>query len=336
MIMEEKTVWGMHLPAYLESMLFAQKPEIACGWKEIGDVSGIKTIEGIKAAYVRAYPEDVEGRMRINAGQLNRFANEMVVGDYVVVPSKTEHMILIGEVSGEYRFEDGLPEMKHRRYVKWIKKLPRTVFSQGALYESGSFLTIFKIKNYSDEFLKAIGAEYDESKVAESVIESEDVTVAATAEEIEQSTKDYILKELARQFKGYDLQSVVRDLLVAMGYNAKEGPKGADGGIDLIAYKDEFPPRIVVQVKSYEQQSVGINDIKNLAATLKDGDVGIFVTLGEYAKPAKKYLEETPKIRALTGYDFVGLILKYYDSMPVAFKNRIPLKMVFIPIAIEE
>lgn len=333
---EEKTMWGCHIAIEAEALALSKDPEICCGWVAVGDASELNTLDKIKARYREVYPDDNENRLRVNTGQLNRFCNEMMVGDYVVFSSKSQKKIYVGVIVGPYHYlESPFVNFPHRRAVKWIKSFPRTAFTQGALYEAGSFLTIFKIKNYRDEFLKAAGEEYDAAALTSLEAEEGDATVSATAEDIEQSTKDFVLKQLARCYKGYPLQDVVKDLLEAMGYNAQVGQRGAGGGIDLIAYKDEFPPRIVVQVKSYEYEtnSVSIGDVKNLAATLKDGDVGIFVTLGEYSKPARDYLEDVPKIRALTGYDFVGLILKYYDSMPNSFKANVPLKRVFIPVS---
>ncbi len=37
-----------------------------------------------------------------------------------------------------------------------------------------------------------------------------------------------------------------------MGYHTTVSPHGGDSGIDITAYKDELPPRILVQVKSQD------------------------------------------------------------------------------------
>lgn len=63
------------------------------------------------------------------------------------------------------------------------------------------------VKNYADEFLAAI----DKNFVKESA--EEDETVAATADEIIESTKDFILKELSKNLKGYELEDFIADLL---------------------------------------------------------------------------------------------------------------------------
>ena len=69
-------------------------------------------------------------------------------------------------------------------------------------------------------------------------------SIAATADEIVETTKDFILKELSKHLKGYDLEEFVADLLRAMGYRTSISNHGGDSGIDITAYKDELPPRI--------------------------------------------------------------------------------------------
>ena len=65
-------------------------------------------------------------------------------------------------------------------------------------------------------------------------------------------TNDFVLKELRRNLKGYALEEFVANLVQAMGYRTKVSSQGGDSGIDIIAYKDELPPRIAVQVKSQD------------------------------------------------------------------------------------
>ena len=55
-----------------------------------------------------------------------------------------------------------------------------------------------------------------------------DETVAQTADEIIESTRDFILKELSKNLKGYDLEPFVANLLQAMGYYALVNPETLD------------------------------------------------------------------------------------------------------------
>ena len=66
---------------------------------------------------------------------------------------------------------------------------------------------------------------------------------------------------------------------------------------------------------------------------MREGDYGVFVTLSDYTKNARKYLDSTPIIRGISGTDLVDLVLKYYEKLDEQYQKIIPLKMVYIPIA---
>ena len=243
---EEKKIWGIHTQ---DDNLFLKGNVIAIGWHEMGDLSLIDANrDAFKDKYIQAYPDAKKGSIATAAGMLYRFCYEVQVGDYVVFPSKSNREVNIGTVEGDYVYDPSQMEYVQTRKVKWLKHLPRMSFSQGALYEIGSAMSFFMVKNYADEFMAALDKGFKKSSAAA----DEDETVGATADDIIESTKDFILKELSRQLKGYDLEQFVADLLRAMGYRTTVSPQGGDSGIDITAYKDELPPRILVQVKSQD------------------------------------------------------------------------------------
>ena len=229
MIMDEKRVWGIHTQ---DDSLFLQHSVIAIGWKQMGDLSLINNSrEAFKESYINTYPASKKGAVANGAGMLYRFIHEVQIGDYVVFPSKTNREINIGVIEGDYQYVPDAVEYSQQRKVKWLKHLPRTAFSQGALYEVGSAMSFFSLKNYADEYLAALDKNFQKS-----AIEQEDDTVAATAEDIIETTRDFILKELSKNLKGYDLEEFVADLLCAMGYRTSLSPHGGDSGIDITAY----------------------------------------------------------------------------------------------------
>lgn len=324
--MKEKNIWGFHNPIEHEENLIKNNC-ISMAWKELDDLSKIKpnTKDGFQQKYIKYHPNDPIRSVSQCVGQLYRFVYEANIGDYVVFPTKYNRMINIGEIIGEYTYDEKEEHYVNKRKVKWIKHIPRTEFSQGALYEMGSFLTFFRIKNYADEILNII-----ENKKSKTESEQDD-SVAITSEAIIDSTKDYVLKALSTYYKGYDLEVVVSDLLNAMGYRTKISSHGGDRGKDIVAYKDELPPRIVVQVKS-QDGDIAESTVQSLKGAMREGDYGLFVTLSDYTKNARKFLESQPIIKALNGSDLVDLILKYYDDMPDSFRDKVKLKRVFIPI----
>lgn len=327
---DEKRVWGIHTQ---NDNLFLSKDLIAIGWRNFGDLTKVDASrDAFKAHYLEAYPDAKKGQIANGAGMLFRFIHEVQIGDYVVFPSKSDRKINIGTVEGDYYYEDNDGEYVQRRKVKWLKHIPRLSFSQGALYEVGSAMSFFSVKNYADEFLAALDKDF--KKTATSV-EADDESVGATADDIVENTKDFILKELSRQFKGYDLEQFVADLLRAMGYRTKVSPQGGDSGIDITAYKDELPPRILVQVKS-QDSDIKETTIQSLKGAMREGDYGLFVTLSNYTKNAQKYLDSTPIIRGINGTELVDLILKYYEDLSEKYRKMIPLKMVYIPVPKDE
>ena len=324
---ETKVVWGIHTT---QENLFLPNNIIGIGWEEMGDIKCAgDNRDDIKKKYAEIYPDATSGSIATCVGMLYRFVYEVQIGDYVVYPSKADRKINIGVIESDYYNEPAENKYTQRRKVKWLKSFPRTDFSQGALYEVGSALTFFQVKNYADEYLAAL-----EGKKA-SLDTSIDESIGATADEIQEITKDFILKELSKKLKGYDFENFVANLLNAMGYRTKVSKQGGDSGIDIVAYKDEFPPRICVQVKSIDSD-IKVSTIQSLRGAMSEGDYGVFVTLSDYTPNAKAYLEQHPIIRGLNGSEVVDLVLRYYDDLDDKYQDMIPLKRVYIPILSEE
>ena len=324
---DDKTIWGIHAK---DEQLFLKGSMIAIGWQAMGDLSKIDASrEAFKVKYEETYPDAKKGSIATSAGMLYRFCYEAKPGDYVVFPSKFNREVNIGIIEGDYVYKSQT-QFGNTRTVKWLKHFPRTAFSQGALYEIGSAMTFFSVKNYADEFMGAL-----DKKAKNITSEEEDESIGATADDIIESTRDFILKELSRQLKGYALEDFVADLLRAMGYRTIVSPHGGDSGIDITAYKDELPPRILVQVKS-QDGDIKEATIQSLKGAMREGDYGLFVTLSNYTQNARKYLNSTPIIRGINGTELVDLILKYYEELSDKYQKMIPLKRVYIPVREEE
>src|ERR1019366_6683865 len=154
----------------------------------------------------------------------------MKEGDLVVCPSKQDRKINIGQITGDYFHDpkgDGYP---NQRPVKWLKTVPRLQFSKGALYETGSALSLFQIKNYADEFRAVL-----EGKKEFAVPVKEDPTVSRVQSDIEKPTRNFIIKALAQKWKAHTFADFLGHLLNRIGCRTRISPKGADGGVDIIA-----------------------------------------------------------------------------------------------------
>ncbi len=327
---KELTLWGIHAGKTGDAdNLFLKKKFIALGWAKTGDLAKVKPDrDSFKAAVAKSYPEDKPGSIPVSGGQLFRFCHEMKKGDYVAYPSKRDKQIHIGKIEGEYLYdpthESGYPNL---RPVKWVKTVPRTVFSQGALYEIGSAMSLFQIKNYADEFWSIIDGKTTPTPV------TNDDTVAMVAEDIEQIARDYILKKLAQELKGHPLSDFVAHLLGTMGYRTRVSPEGPDGGIDILAHRDELgfePPIIKVQVKSSEG-SMGDPVVSSLYGKVGPGEFGLFITLGTFTNQAKNFAKNKSNLRLIDGNELVSLVLQHYEEFDSRYKGLIPLKRVYVP-----
>jgi restriction system protein len=328
-------LWGIHGGRTGDAdTLFLKKNVVAVGWARVGDLGKLKADrEAFKKAVALAFPDKKLGAIPNNAGQLFRFVYEMKPGNLVVYPSKRDRQVHIGRVTSPYRYDPELePGYPNLRAVKWLSAIPRTRFSQGALYEIGSALSLFQIKSYADEFLAAA-----EGKVTPPPV-GEDESVAVVADEIVESTRDFILKRLAQDLKGHPMAGFVAHLLNTMGYRTRVSPEGPDGGIDIMAHKDELgfePPIIKVQVKSAEG-TIGDPVVSALYGKVSSNEFGLLVTLGTFTNQARNFARSKSNLRLVDGNELVDLILQHYEQFDSRYKGLLPLKRVYVPEALEE
>ena len=330
----DQTLWGVHAGAVGEAhALFTQRNCIALSWSAFGDLSMLPANrDAFKEQYSRVYPDDKYGAIAVNAGQLFRFVHEMKPDDLVLYPAKATKLVHIGRVTGPYKYDPtDSASYPHRRSVTWLQTVARTSMSQGALYEIGSAMTLFQVKNYADEWLGVLHGQQPTS-----LPPSEDDTVAAVTEDILQNTRDFILKTLSRELKGHPLAEFVGHLLNAMGYHTRVSPPGVDRGVDIIATRDELgfePPIVKVQVKS-SSGTIGRPDVQALYGNVDSGEHGLFIALGGFTAQAVEFARSRSNLRLIDGDALVDLILAYYEEFDARYKGTLPLKRVYVPEAL--
>jgi restriction system protein len=318
----EQQMWGIHGGRTGDANnLFLQQNCIALGWHAVGNLSKLAaTRDAFKSELASKYPEKKAGAIPVDAGQLFRFVYEAKNGDIIIYPSKADRHIHVGRIVGNYTYSSqGEITYPHRRQVVWLKDLPRTQFSQGALHEIGSAMSFFAVKTYADEFTAVI-----EGKTAPTPV-AEDKSVAVVAEEIEEQTRDYILKKLAQELKGGLFEDFVAHLLQSMGYKTRQPKrgKGSDGGVDIIAHMDELgfqPPIIKVQVKSKEGTS-GDPEVTALYGKCGEDEYALFVTLGDFSNQAESFARNKPNLRLIAGDELVILFCSTTTDLTADIKD---------------
>ncbi len=155
-----------------------------------------------------------------------------------------------------------------------------------------------------------------------------------TIDQLEAQAKEGI-KEFILQKNPYEFQDLVAALLHAMGYYTPfVAPRGPDGGVDIVAYKDPLgteTPRIKVQVKHRPNTNVPVTDIKNLVGSLnKDGDIGLFVTSGSFTSESDKFARTSHiHVKLIDLNQLIELWQEYYPKFTDEEKNLLPLHPIY-------
>ncbi|MBC8581730.1 hypothetical protein [Zhenhengia yiwuensis] len=129
---------------------FERNEQIALGWNLVKDLKSIENkcdIDAIRDLVEFKYNpllEELSNKKNVNikrrisdiTGKINRFVNELKIGDIILTPGKEE--VLIGEVLSDTFIEEGsyknssgsleetiIGDLNKVRDVKWIKKIPR-------------------------------------------------------------------------------------------------------------------------------------------------------------------------------------------------------------------
>lgn len=336
--MNSAALWGIHMGAHV-----ADRPiegnYVAIGWPEVGDASIIgKTREDYKSALQRAYPEKKPGAIPVDAGTIFKFVHEVKAGDGVVYPSKNDRLVNIGRFTGVFTHAEDDPDgYPNRQGVNWVAHIPRSEFSQSALHEIGSFVTLFRVKRHRQEFLAKIGASDpvhtvpDDSHDEE--IEDDDSATVLMSRQAEETTEDFVIRRVMSQLDGYQFEELVAHLLSCMGYTTRVTQRSGDGGVDVIAHMDALgfqPPIVKVQCKRTTSQH-GPAEVNQLLGTLGEGEFGLFVSLGSFSRAATDLERNRPKLRLLDGEGFVDMLLQNYNALSPRYRSLVPLKQIHVP-----
>lgn len=325
---EDRTIWGIH-QEWDNTPLGETPNEIAIGWFELGDLKKLQpTRDAFKAAFAKTYPQDKPGAVPVKAGVLYRFVNEMRIGDVVVYPSKSDRLVKIGIITGDYEFAPSAnAEYPNRRRVDWKVQKQRPNFSQAALYEIGSAISLFQVTSNAEEFLAAL----EGRELAPSELDA--ASEQAVAEQVEENVEDFVIKRIMSGFSHEQFEHFVAELLRCMGYHARVTRYAGDGGVDIIAHKDELgfePPIIKVQCK-HTLSTIGGPDVQKLLGAVQPNESALFVTVGEYSPDAKQAERHNSRLRLIGRADLVSLIFAHYDRFDPRFKSVLPLKRTYTP-----
>jgi restriction system protein len=269
----------------------------------------------LKEKYRSKYPKDPNMRVNQNVGQINRFVNEMKIGDLVISPYM-DNRLLIGRIEGElYYQEDSTSPYPWRKKVKWFdENIDRHTLSVPLQNTLRSSLTCFKV-NSSDEILVELGL----IKRIENQLLSEGGHTPLTNFEL--------IRKKFLELDATEFEYLVSFMLRTLGFEpTQEIGKVGDGGIDFEGVLDVSgiaSINLQVQVKRYDKGVIGEKEIRSFRGALKKDFQGCFITLSSFNKKAVESAsdKERAEIQLIDGNRFTEIFVEQYEKIIDAMYN---------------
>ncbi len=154
----EARIWGIRAGKGGEAHdLFIGECVIALADADLGNLAKLpKSREDFYTAYRKNHPEETRTGSAGIGGKFFRFIHEVHVGDLIVYPALSDKMIYVGDIFGDYAFNNA-SLFPHQRPVVWKFMIPKSDFSLAARYELGAARTFFEFKKNAKELLARIG-----------------------------------------------------------------------------------------------------------------------------------------------------------------------------------
>ena len=341
-------IWLIRAGAHGEyEQKFIQEKRVYVTWDNLAEnLTNLADRNALITKMTQLYPEEKPKTIQNWASQVFPFAKDIQQGDLVVLPLKTQPVIYIGEVTGDYHFEPNGPNPYfHWRQVKWIgEEVPRANFGQDILYTFGAFLTICRVQRNNAEAriaaMRANGWNPETISAATQDVSSISDTSADDVD-LEELAHDQIAQLISARFKGHGLTRLVEAILRAQGYTTYCSPEGADGGTDILAGLGPLgfgEPRLCVEVKSESSPIDRPTVDKLLGAITKFGaQEGLFVSWSGFKSNVQKELAASFfRVRLWSQKELLEQLFAHYADLDEDLKAELPLKRIWTVAAQDE
>jgi restriction system protein len=340
-----KKLWLVRAGKHGERELLAiEGNKLAPGFFEVDDLIKADTREQVRAKVSEGFPNEAEGCISNFTGQLNQFRNAIQKGDLVIMPQKRTPLVAIGEVTSDYKYEEG--PVFHTRSVRWHKTdLPREAFKQDLRHSMGAYMTICQIQR--NEALKRVerilsdgkdpGANLDTTGKVAVKSDNGDEFGDEYLIDIEDLVNQQMVGLINSEFAGHDLAQLVGEILEVDGYTVRISPPGPDGGRDILASDGTLgfgDRRICVQVKSGNTAANNqvVLGLQGAMANTK-AQFGLLVSLAGVTGEAKKILDDNFfNLRLWQMPELLTALTKAYNKLSDETRAKIPLKQIWVPV----
>ncbi len=301
---------------------FREHGYVGIGWLQTSLPAYTK--ENIEDAYRKNFPDNPDGNVRINVGQINRFIHDIKEGDIILCPYR-DNQLLAGKIKGKFYFkEDNTSKYPYRWGVEWFKEtINRHEFSIPLQNSLRSSLTFFQIKQ-EGEVYEALGLKPKLHPNAEQ------------PKEFDTDEFYKIIKARIKELDAYQFEELAAYILQSLGFTAtqKTGKVG-DGGIDfegVLEVNNVAQIQLQVQVKQYESGIIGEKEIRKFLRNSKIW-LGQFIMMRYFCVKFWKTLMTGKRVGEY-------LIIKERYRFEIFWKRNIPTEdlgsFVFLNIKLQQ
>lgn len=307
--------------------VWTQHQIVSIGWPELDNPKSFSTKEQLSVKADSVYCDEKPQTRSSWVNQVWRFSHDIQVGDRIISYSKEKREYIIGTVTQSHFYNEtiGNPNYPNTLRVNWESQtIERDLLSQAAKNSLGSVLTVFRVDSWRGEFEQLLknptmpsqAPEGSEEEVIEDLI----------------SKAFVMIEDKVDKLDPWQMQDLVGGLLQAMKYNVRISPKGPDGGVDILAYKDAFgfeKPIIKVQVK-HRKSSASAPEIQQLLGANPLDANCLFVSTGGFTSHAEAVAKHN-SVRLLDLQELVQLVVHWYEQMPNDARALLPLQKMYVP-----
>ena len=177
-----------------------------------------------------------------------------------------------------------------------------------------------KYKQWKENTISAVENLITDTEVSDEQIEETSQNTASILEDAQNKAYESFKNFITKNFDPYSFQELCAALFRGMGYYTPfVAPKGKDGGVDIIAYKDPVGstiPHIKIQVKYRQDTKANSQEVQQLKGTLAGNDIGVFISLAGFTPDAKTISRTSnPHIELIDLNRFIELWQESYSKM---------------------
>lgn len=299
------------------------------GWPQFGNPKQYHSKAEMTSKADSVYSDAKPQSRNSWVNQVWRFSREIQKGDRVISYSKEKREYIIGTVTESYFYDisGGDPDYPNTIRVNWEhNSVERDSLSQAAKNSLGSVLTIFRVDQWGDEIGRLLNNPFSVPTESNEDDEEDEIVEDLVAKAF------VMIEDKVDKLDPWEMQELVGGLLQAMDYNVQISPKGPDGGVDVLAYKDAFgfeKPIIKVQVK-HRKSAASAPEIQQLLGANPIDANSLFVSTGGFTSHAEAVAKHN-SVRLVDLEELVRLVVQWYEQMPNDKRALLPLRKMYVP-----